>query len=289
MRGMRTLKTPVTMQRAAVEWRKAGRRISFVPTMGFLHQGHESLIRAARRRVGPEGVVVVSIYVNPTQFGANEDLARYPRDLPRDLQKCRAAGVDAVFVPSDAVMYPGAGREAYSTYVVEERLSSVMEGVSRPTHFRGVTTIVTKLFNCVLPDIAMFGAKDWQQAAVVKRMTADLNFPVRIEVVPTLREKDGLALSSRNVRLTAIQRSQATVLWEALNACRRAVAQGPVAASRLRRSVERRVGSRSEARLDYVEFFDGTTLQSVKRVAPGSHMALAVRFGDTRLIDNGVL
>lgn len=284
---MRTLKTPVAMQRASVSWRREGRRIGFVPTMGYLHEGHASLLRAARRRVGVDGVVVASIYVNPTQFGEGEDLSRYPRDLPRDLRLCRAEGVDAVFLPTDAVMYPGRGEGRYSTYVVEETLSAGMEGASRPTHFRGVTTVVAKLFLCVQPDLAVFGAKDWQQAAVVRRMTSDLNFPIRIVVAPTHREPDGLAMSSRNVYLTADQRAQATVLWESLNACRRAVARQPVPVGELVRAVKRLVASRSEARLDYVSFFDGETLQPASLVAPGCHMALAVYFGRTRLIDNG--
>lgn len=284
---MRTLKTPVAMQRASVSWRREGRRIGFVPTMGYLHEGHASLLRAARRRVGVDGVVVASIYVNPTQFGEGEDLSRYPRDLPRDLRLCRAEGVDAVFLPTDAVMYPGRGEGRYSTYVVEEGLSAGMEGASRPTHFRGVTTVVAKLFLCVQPDLAVFGAKDWQQAAVVRRMTSDLNFPIRIVVAPTHREPDGLAMSSRNVYLTADQRAQSTVLWESLNACRRAVARQPVPVGELVRAVKRLVASRSEARLDYVSFFDGETLQPASLVAPGCHMALAVYFGRTRLIDNG--
>lgn len=284
---MRTLKTPVAMQRASISWRREGRRIGFVPTMGYLHEGHASLLRAARRRVGSDGVVVASIYVNPTQFGEGEDLSRYPRDLPHDLRLCRAEGVDAVFLPTDGVMYPGRDKGRYSTYVIEETLSANMEGASRPTHFRGVTTVVAKLFLCVQPDLAVFGAKDWQQAAVVRRMTSDLNFPIRIVVAPTHREPDGLAMSSRNVYLTADQRAQSTVLWECLNACRRAVARQPVPVGELVRAVKRMVASRSEARLDYVSFFDGETLQPASLVAPGCHMALAVYFGRTRLIDNG--
>ena len=195
---MRTVTSPRFMQRLARQWRGRGVRIAFVPTMGYLHDGHMSLVRRARRLVGPGGKVVVSIYVNPTQFGPQEDFARYPRDFPRDGRLCRQAGVDVMFLPTDATMYPGRARGLYSTFVVEEALSRPMEGAARPTHFRGVTTVVAKLFNLVQPDLAVFGAKDYQQAAVIQRMVRDLNFPLKIVVAPTLREADGLAMSSRN-------------------------------------------------------------------------------------------
>jgi pantoate--beta-alanine ligase len=286
---MRILKTPAAMQRVVQAWRRAGRRIGFVPTMGYLHDGHVSLVKAARRRVGPRGIVVVSIYVNPTQFAPTEDLARYPRDLPHDLRKCREAGVDAVFLPTDAVMYPGKEEGYYSTYVTEERVSQGMEGAARPSHFRGVTTVVAKLFNCVLPDVAVFGAKDWQQAAVVRRMTTDLNFPLKIVVAPTRRESDGLAMSSRNVFLNPEERSQATVLRQALDACRRAVGRRVIPARDLKKSVARLVATRPRARLDYVEFFEADTLVPVAEVRRSHHMALAVFLGKTRLIDNGQL
>lgn len=277
------------MQRAALAWRRAGRRIGFVPTMGYLHDGHMSLVREARRRVGKDGVVVVSIYVNPTQFAPTEDLAKYPRDLKRDYTLCRAEGVDAVFLPDDDAMYPGRAEERYSTYVVEERLTGGMEGASRPTHFRGVTTIVAKLFNCVLPDVVVFGAKDWQQAAILRRMTRDLNFPLKLVVAPTRRERDGLALSSRNAYLTAEERPQATVLSRALHAAKAAVAKRPVNAADLRKAVARLVSTQPAARLDYVEFFDGETLEPAAAVRRGTHMALAVFLGKTRLIDNAQL
>jgi len=185
------------MQRLARKW-QGKVRVGFVPTMGYLHEGHLSLVRRARRAVGRRGTVVLSIYVNPTQFGPGEDLSRYPRDLSRDQQLCRRAGVDVLFTPDDAQMYPGTEAGSYHTYVVEESLSKLMEGASRPGHFRGVTTIVAKLFNIVLPEVAVFGAKDFQQAAIIQRMALDLNFPVKILVAPTVREPDGLALSSRN-------------------------------------------------------------------------------------------
>jgi pantoate--beta-alanine ligase len=186
-------------------------------------------------------------------------------------------------------MYPGKENGLYSTYVVEERLSQEMEGASRPTHFRGVTTIVAKLFLCVQPDIAIFGAKDWQQAQVVRRMVQDLNFPIRVVVAPTRRDVDGVALSSRNRYLSPAERSQAVILVQSLQLCREAVQGGPVPAQRLKTRVQREVSRHPAARLDYVEFFDPDSLEPVQTVVRGSHMALAVRVGNTRLIDNGRL
>ena len=277
------------MQRLAGRWRRHGVRVGCVPTMGYLHEGHLSLVREARRRVGKSGRVVVSIYVNPTQFAPTEDLSRYPRDLKRDVERCRDVGADVVFVPSDATMYPGQTEGKYSTYVVEESLSRGMEGGSRPTHFRGVTTIVAKLFNLVLPDVAVFGAKDWQQAAVVKRMVADLNFPLKIIVARTVREPDGVAMSSRNKYLTGELRSQATVLSRSIKMVHQAVAAKPVRSARLKAAVAKIVRTAAGARLDYVEFFDADTLKPVKQVRRGNQMALAVFIGKTRLIDNGRL
>jgi pantoate--beta-alanine ligase len=234
--------------------------------------------------------VVLSIYVNPTQFAPTEDLSRYPRDLKRDLKLCRETGVDVAFVPPDAAMYPGQTAGRYSTYVVEETLSRGMEGQSRPTHFRGVTTVVAKLFNIVMPDLAVFGAKDWQQAAIIKRMVADLNFPLKLLVAPTKREPDGVALSSRNRYLVGDLRLQATVLSRALKLARNQTSGGkPVPAGRLKASVRKLVTTAPEARLDYVEFFDPETLEPVRQVRRGTHMALAVFIGQTRLIDNGRL
>jgi len=267
--------------------------------MGYLHKGHLSLVRVARRRVGRAGKVVVSIYVNPTQFGPKEDLSRYPRDLRRDLKLCRVEGVDVVFAPSDAEMYPGWGeatdeqargdaRPSFSTYVVEEQLSQHMEGTSRPGHFRGVTTVVAKLFNIVLPDIAVFGAKEFQQAAIVKRMVRDLNVPVKIVVAPTVREADGVAMSSRNKNLVGDLRKQATVLSRSIAASRLAVsaANRPIPSAKLKSRVREIVKTAPDARLDYAEFFDPETLSSVATVSRGTHMALAVLVGKTRLIDN---
>lgn len=278
------------MQRLARESLRAGDRVALVPTMGFLHDGHLSLVRRARKLVGPGGRVVVSIYVNPTQFGENEDLDAYPRDLKRDLAECRAAGVDVVFNPSDADMYPGKAAGDYSTYVSEEKLSRAMEGASRPTHFRGVTTVVAKLFNLVQPEVAVFGAKDWQQAAIIRRMVQDLNQPVKIVVAPTLRERDGLAMSSRNKNLSAEERAQADVLGRALKLARQTVReQRSLPASQLRSAIKRLFKQAPLARLDYVEFFHPETLKPVRQVTRGTHMALAAFFSRARLIDNGRL
>jgi pantoate--beta-alanine ligase len=286
---MRVVNSISAMQGFARRWRRAGTRVGFVPTMGYLHEGHIRLVRAARRRVGRAGRIVVSIYVNPAQFAPTEDLSRYPRDLKRDLRLCRAAGVDVVFTPNDAEMYPGKAEDRFSTYVVEEQLSRCMEGASRPTHFRGVTTVVAKLFNLVQPDVAVFGAKDWQQAAVVQRMVADLNFPLEIVVAPTVREPDGLAMSSRNKYLDAEQRQQALVLNRAIQEARTRVGRAPVPARRLKADLAKLIATAPQARLDYVEFFDPETLAPVAQVAHGAHVALAVFIGQTRLIDNGRL
>jgi pantoate--beta-alanine ligase len=306
---MRIVSTAAAMQKNALQWKRRGIRIGFVPTMGYLHAGHLSLVREARKRVGKKGKVVVSIYVNPTQFAPTEDLAKYPRDLKRDLKMCRDAGVDVVFTPNDKEMYPSGsgtgilpvnfrGKHAgkmpaplsFSTYVVEEKLSRTMEGAARPTHFRGVTSVVAKLFNLVLPDVAMFGQKDFQQAAIIKRMVADLNFPVKIIVAPTVREPDGLAMSSRNKYLVGDLRRQATVLWRAIQKTKAAVRKSEgVSAAELRMHLKKMIKKEPDARLDYVEFFNPETLVPVAQVTHGTQMALAVFVGKTRLIDNAQL
>jgi pantoate--beta-alanine ligase len=272
--------------------------------MGYLHAGHLSLVRCARQAVGKRGVVVVSIYVNPTQFGPKEDFSKYPRDLKRDLKLCRDAGVDVVFTPTDREMYPAKIRSrrcesvgdprfdkrGYGTCVVEKSLSQTMEGAARPTHFNGVTTVVAKLFHLVQPDVAVFGQKDFQQAAIIKRMVADLNFPVKIIVAPTLREPDGLAMSSRNKYLTGDLRRQATVLWCAIQVARVTVRKSKTfPAAKLKAAVKKLVECEPDAKLDYVEFFEPDTLMPVAKVTRGTQMALAVFVGKTRLIDNAQL
>ena len=278
------------MQRLALAWKRSGVRVGFVPTMGYLHAGHLSLVRRARRLVGTNGKVVVSIYVNPTQFGPREDFSAYPRDLTGDARACRRAGVDLVFAPPDAEMYPK-GTSPFSTFVTEESLSQGMEGAARPTHFRGVTTVVTKLFHLVLPDVAVFGAKDYQQAAVVGKMVRDLNFPVRVVVAKTCRETDGLAMSSRNKYLTGDLRRQATILWRSIGEARRALRKPgrAISALRLKTRLKAFIEKQPAARLDYLEFFDPDLLVPVSKVEPGTQMALAVFLGKTRLIDNARL
>jgi pantoate--beta-alanine ligase len=279
------------MQRLARSWQRAGVRVGFVPTMGYLHAGHLSLVHRARELVGAVGKVVVSIYVNPTQFGPQEDLSRYPRDLGRDAWLCRDAGVDVIFAPDDEQMYPCGAAVGFSTFVAEETLSRGMEGKSRPTHFRGVTTVVAKLFNIVQPELAVFGAKDYQQAAIVKRMVRDLNFPLKIVVAPIQREADGLAMSSRNKYLVGELRAQALVLRRSLEKARAEVrkASRPISAARLKAELKRFIERAPAARLDYVEFFEPDTLVPVPRVTRGAQMALAVFIGKTRLIDNTCL
>ena len=288
---MQRIRSVNKMQRQASAWRKSGVKVGFVPTMGYLHAGHISLVAKARKLVGPRGRVVLSIYVNPTQFGPKEDFSRYPRDLARDAQLCRAAGVDAIFAPADAEMYPRPPGAEYSTHVVEETLSARMEGASRPTHFRGVTTIVAKLFNLVQPHFAVFGAKDFQQAAIIQRMVRDLNFPLRVVVAPTLREPDGLAMSSRNKYLVGDLRRQSLVLTQALREARKRVAAAPAAvkAVLLRSILTKLIEREPDARVDYIEFFGPEDLVPVKTVTPGTQMALAVFVGKTRLIDNARL
>jgi pantoate--beta-alanine ligase len=287
---MQIVKSIAVMQRLAGKWRHAGIKIGFVPTMGYLHDGHMSLVRQARKRIGKKGIVVVSIYVNPTQFAPTEDLSKYPRDLKRDLKMCRAENVDVVFTPNDKEIYPGKAEGKYSTYAVEENLSREMEGASRPTHFRGVTTVVVKLFNIVQPDVAVFGQKDFQQAAIIKRMVADLNFPVRIIVAPTRREPDGLAMSSRNKYLVGNLREQAKVLWCAIQIARETVKKSKsFPADKLKDAVKKLVICEPDAKMDYVEFFDPETLTPVSNVTRGTQMALAVFVGKTRLIDNALL
>ena len=279
------------MQRLAKRWRREGVGVALVPTMGYLHAGHLSLVRLARKMAGASGKIVTSIYVNPTQFGPKEDFARYPRDLSQDKRLCRDAGVDVLFVPSNSEVYPGTDHEVFSTFVLEQAVSRHMEGISRPTHFRGVATIVAKLFNITLPDIAVFGEKDFQQASVIQRMVRDLNFPVKTALATTVRESDGLALSSRNKYLSPSETRQATVLWQALQLARKTIrASGrPVSASRLRARLVRFIHGQPAARVDYVEFFHPRSLAPVGRVKRGSHLALAVFIGTTRLIDNARL
>ena len=256
--------------------------VGFVPTMGALHAGHLSLVQAARAECAS---VVVSIFVNPTQFGPREDLSRYPRDLPRDLAMLEKAGVDLVWSPGEETMYP----PGFQTWVEVEALTRHLEGELRPGHFRGVTTVVAKLFNAVLPDKAYFGQKDAQQAAVIQRMTRDLDFPIKIVVCPTLRETDGLAMSSRNAYLDPAQRKAATILFRALSAAWAAYEKGEHDAGQLRARVSEAVATEPLARLQYVSCVDAGSLEELATVEGKALLSMAVYMGKTRLIDNFVL
>jgi pantoate--beta-alanine ligase len=282
---VKIVKTIAAMQRLARQWQRAGIPVVFVPTMGYLHEGHLSLIRKARKCAGPRGQVVVSIYVNPTQFGPREDLAKYPRDLIRDKKLCQEAGADVIFVPTTREMYPA----GFSTWVAEEALARGMEGASRPHHFRGVATVVAKLFHIVQPGTAVFGAKDFQQSAIIQRMSRDLNFPVKIVVAPTVREPDGLAMSSRNKYLSPAQRRQATVLWRTIQRAGSRVAKGRVPVAEMIEDLRRFIALAPEARVDYIMFYDPKTLQPAREVKKGAQIALAIFIGKTRLIDNAQL
>ena len=258
------------------------RPLGLVPTMGYLHEGHLSLAKRARDEC--KGVAA-SIFVNPTQFGPQEDLANYPRDLERDLRLLEEAEVDLVWTPTAEIMYP----PGYQTWVEVQEITLPLEGAQRPGHFRGVTTIVSKLFNAVQPAKAYFGQKDAQQAAVVRQMTRDLNFPVEIVVCPTVRENDGLAMSSRNVYLDPEQRHAATVLYKALMAAKAAYDQGERQAERLRQAMKDTLGSEPLARTQYVSCADYDTLKELSEVRGKTLLSVAVLFGKTRLIDNIVL
>ncbi|KAB8144869.1 pantoate--beta-alanine ligase [Chloroflexia bacterium SDU3-3] len=258
-------------------------RMGFVPTMGFLHEGHLSLVRQAKRE---QGAAAVSIFVNPTQFGPSEDLARYPRDIERDLRLLAEAGADLVLIPGVAEIYP----PGYSTYVAVEGVTEVLEGQRRPGHFRGVTTVVCKLLNIAQAQAAYFGQKDAQQCVVVRQMARDLAIPTEIVIIPTVREPDGLAMSSRNVYLTPEQRAAAVVLSRALQAAAEAYRQGERQAGVLRRLVEATLAAEPLAATDYVSVADPLSLRELEDVGErGALVSLAVRFGTTRLIDNALL
>lgn len=256
--------------------------IALVPTMGYLHEGHASLMVEARRRAA---TVVVSIFVNPTQFGVNEDLDSYPRDLERDRRVALEAGVDVIFAPKAADMYP----EGYQSWLNVEELTTELCGASRPGHFRGVTTVVAKLFNIVTPKVAIFGKKDFQQLAVIRRMVRDFNMDLEIVGMPIVREADGLALSSRNAKLDAVQRSRALCLSRSLAAARRAFRGGERQVAALRETALAVIDNESGADLDYLEFRDPDTLVPLETADERTLLALAVRVGAVRLIDNCIL
>lgn len=256
--------------------------VGLVPTMGYLHEGHVSLARRAREECKS---VVVSIFVNPTQFGPTEDLAKYPRNLERDLHLLEAAGVNLVWTPTPEVMYP----PGYNTWVDVEGLTKPLEGAARPGHFRGVTTVVSKLFNAVQPHKAYFGQKDAQQAAVIRKMARDLNFPLDVVVCPTVREADGLAMSSRNTYLSPEERISATVLFRALSAAKTAYEGGERNAETLRKIMAETLAGEPRAQMQYVSVADYDTLEELQTLTGKTLLSMAVYLGKTRLIDNFVL
>jgi pantoate--beta-alanine ligase len=289
---MRICDTIEDMRAACRAVRRGGKRLGFVPTMGALHEGHLSLIRTARVRTARVraaedacDVVAVSIFVNPTQFGANEDLAKYPRDFERDRDLLEKEGVELLFAPSVEEMYPAGG----VTWVTVEELSGKLDGRSRPGHFRGVTTVVAKLFHIVEPDAAFFGQKDAAQVAIVRRMVRDLKFPVEIVTCPIVREADGLAMSSRNAYLDGAQRRQALVLHRALIRVKELWEAGERDAEKLGAAGREEVTGEKSVRLDYFEIVDAETLDPVENLADGALVAAAAFVGPTRLIDNILL
>lgn len=278
---MITLHTVREMKAASRGAKAAGKRIGFVPTMGFLHEGHAALIRRAREL---SDCVVVSVFVNPTQFGPQEDLSRYPRALERDSGLCRDLAVEALFVPAPEEIYP----PGFQTYVSVEEVSKPLCGTSRPGHFRGVATVVAKLFHIVSPDVAVFGEKDFQQLQVIRRMVRDLDMDVQIIGFPTVREPDGLAMSSRNTYLSPEERQRALCLSRALSKAQALVSEGTTDAGTLLAEVTATLGG-AGAQIDYAELRDPETLEPTETVEPTALLALAARIGATRLIDNRVL
>lgn len=270
------------MQSLMSDLKRSGKRIAFVPTMGFLHEGHASLLREGRQR---GDVLVLSIFVNPIQFGQNEDLDRYPRDMERDCRIAAECGVDFVFTPDAGGMYP----PGFQTGVTVREISLPLCGASRPGHFDGVATVVTKLFNIVQPDLAFFGRKDYQQLAVIRRMTMDLSIPVQIVGMPIVREADGLAMSSRNAYLTADQRNNALCLYRSILAARALFAAGERNLNSMRTVVQEIINQEPAVMIEYIEFRDGATLQEQELADNATLLALAIKTGQTRLIDNTVL
>ncbi|MFL5494990.1 MAG: pantoate--beta-alanine ligase [Gemmatimonadales bacterium] len=276
---MNELTTIPDLRRWVSEHRRAGRRVALVPTMGFLHEGHLRLVDEARGRAD---AVIMSIFVNPLQFGANEDLTHYPRDLPRDRRLAQSRGVDALFLPSEIMMYPP-GSEVR---VVPGATGSRWEGAARPGHFAGVLTVVAKLFHLVEPDLACFGRKDVQQAVLVRQMARDLDWPIDIVIVPTVREPDGLALSSRNAYLSPEDRRTALALSTALREAHAAWREGERRAEPIEARMRRRLAAFPGANVEYIAIADPATLSPVAQVDPETVVAIAARVGSTRLIDN---
>ena len=279
---MKTIRDIGEMQQISEAIRLKGRRIGFVPTMGYLHEGHLSLIRRAREA---SDAVVLSIYVNPTQFGPNEDLDKYPRDFDRDEALAKNAGADYLFYPSDAMMYP----KHYLTYVNVDEITTKLCGRTRPGHFQGVTTICTKLFHIVKPHVAVFGQKDAQQALIIRRMVKDLNFDLEIITAPIVREPDGLAMSSRNTYLSSQERNQALVLKKSLDLASQMIEQGERDAVLIQTKMRELINQSPLAKIDYVEIVSQEDLEPISTPQGDVLIAVAVYFGKTRLIDNVML
>jgi len=279
---VKILETPDDMHLCCAQRKREGKRIGLVPTMGALHEGHLSLVRTARTQ---SDVVAVSLFVNPLQFGPNEDLTKYPRTFERDRQLLEAEKVDLLFAPSVDDMYP----RSATTYVTVEELSEKLDGRSRPGHFRGVTTVVAKLFHIVEPDLAFFGQKDAAQVAIIQRMVRDLNFPLRIVVCPIVRERDGLAMSSRNAYLDPQQRKQALVLYRSLTRVQTMADTGERDATKLIAAGKQVMAEEPDVRLDYFEIVNPDILDPVADISRGALVAVAAYVGSTRLIDNIVL
>ncbi len=275
---------PAEMQRLASGLRSKGRRIAVVPTMGALHDGHLSLLGIARQHAD---TIVTTVFVNPAQFGAGEDYSRYPRNLDADVSRAAAAGSAYVFAPDAAAMYP----PGYRTYVVPEQLEGILEGKARPGHFRGVATIVAKLFNVTRPHVAVFGQKDAQQVVIVRRLIRDLNFDIELLVGPIVREPDGLAMSSRNGYLTPGERAQAPVLYQSLTVASGSIASGERRPDVVMGAMRALIETRSSGTVEYISVADAETLDEMAIIEPGRRLlvSLAVRFGTTRLIDNIML
>lgn len=276
---MKIIHSPKRMQAAALRLKRQGKKIAFVPTMGALHRGHIELVKRAKKH-GEK--VVVSIFVNPTQFGPKEDYSKYPRTWKEDCRTCKAEGVDYIFNPGKDEMYP----EGFDTYVVPDKIATVLEGAARPGHFQGVATIVLKLFNIVQPDAALFGRKDLQQTVVIRQMVRDLNIPTKIVIVPTIRDRDQLALSSRNVYLNKLSRSQALTIPRSLIVARRMIESGERSAAKVRNYVKSRLVKEAEATVDYVSVATEDTLMELTKISGRVAISLACRIGGVRLIDN---
>ncbi|OGX37359.1 MAG: pantoate--beta-alanine ligase [Omnitrophica WOR_2 bacterium RIFCSPHIGHO2_02_FULL_50_17] len=276
---MRVIRSVKTMQRLVSQARRQGKRVGFVPTMGALHEGHLSLMRRCRRE---NDLTVVSIFVNPAQFGPTEDFKAYPRPVKADQRLAGKAGVDILFYPSDKEMYP----DPYRTYIEVEKMTENLCGKFRPGHFKGVATVVGKLLNIVQPDVLYLGQKDAQQAVVLKQMVRDLNFPVTVKVCPIVRGPDGAALSSRNVYLTPQERRQAAVLFRSLQEAKEKIQSGERSLAAVVQGIRRRILKETSGKIDYVACVNAQTLEPLSCVDGKILIALAVRFGSTRLIDN---